>query len=45
MGEFALTRVLNQDAELKVIWLLGRFRRDLTENQAILIMKKTEFEE
>ena len=45
MGEFALTRVLNEDAELKVIWLLGRFRRDPTENRALLVMKKTEFDE
>ena len=45
MGEFALTRVLNEDAETKTIYLLGRFRRDPTENRALLIMRKTEFEE
>lgn len=45
MGEFTLTRILNSDAESRTIWLLGRFRRDPTENQAILILRKTEFQE
>lgn len=45
MGEFALTRILNSDAESRTIWLLGRFRRDPTENQVILILRKTEFQE
>lgn len=45
MGDFKLTRVLNSDPEIKTIWLLGRFRKDPTENQAVLILRKTEFAE
>ena len=45
MGEFVLTRILNCDAEIKTIWMLGRFRRDPTENQVIMILRKTEFPE
>ena len=32
LGEFVLTRVLNSDVESRTIWLLGRFKRDPTEN-------------
>ena len=32
MGEFVLTRVLNNDPETKKIWLLGRFQKDPTDN-------------
>lgn len=45
MGEFVLTKILNSDAEIKTIWLLGTFRRDPTGNQALLTMRKTEFPE
>ena len=45
MGEFALTRVLDCEAESKTIKLLGRFRKDPTENQVILVLSKTEFPE
>ena len=45
MGEFALTRVLNNDPETRTIFLLGRFRRDPTQNQVILILRKTDFPE
>ena len=45
MGEFALTRVLNNDPETRTIFLLGRFRRDPTQNQVILILRKTDFKE
>ena len=45
MQDFELIRVLNNDPEIKKIWLLGRFRRDLTDNKVVLIMSRTEFEE
>ena len=45
MGEFALTRILNNDPETRTIFLLGRFRRDPTQNQVILILRKTDFKE
>ena len=45
MGEFALIRVLNNDPETRNIFLLGRFRRDPTQNQVILILRKTDFPE
>lgn len=45
MGSFVLTKILNSDAEIKTIWLLGSFKRDPTGNQAILTMRKTEFPE
>lgn len=32
MGEFILTRILNSDVESRTIWILGKFRRDPTEN-------------
>lgn len=45
MGEFVLSRILNSDAETKTVWLLGRFRRDPTENKVVLILRRTEFPE
>mmetsp|Transcript_6797 Transcript_6797/g.8099 ORF Transcript_6797/g.8099 Transcript_6797/m.8099 type:complete len:100 (+) Transcript_6797:531-830(+) len=45
MGEIVLTRILNNDADTKKIWLLGRFQRDPTDNQVVLTLSKTEFEE
>ena len=32
MGEFVLTRILNSDVESRTIWILGKFKRDPTEN-------------
>ena len=43
MGEFVLTRVLDSDAEKCKTFLLGRFRRDPTDNQVIIKFVKTEF--
>ena len=45
LGEFVLTRVLNSDAEIGKIWLLGKFRRDPTDNQAIVVLNRQEFPE
>jgi len=45
MGDFELTKILNNDPEIKKIWLLGHFRKDPTDNKVVLIMSRTEFEE
>ncbi len=45
MGNFILTRVLNNDAETRSIWLLGKFKGDPTENLLIMTLRKTEFTE
>ena len=45
MGEFELCRILNNDAEIRKVWLLGKFKRDPTDNQVIMILNKTEFDE
>ena len=45
MGEFVLTRILNNDPEIRKIWLLGKFKRDPTDNQVVMILNKTEFSE
>lgn len=45
MGEFELSRILNNDSEIRKVWLLGKFRRDPTDNQVIMILNKTEFDE
>ena len=45
MGEFILTKILNNDPEVRTMWLLGKFSKDPTGNQVILTLRKTEFQE